>query len=84
MADDLGYNHRDYRGTRGAIRDADPDTGTTPAPSTTVRDNGVTVDQAKETERKPDADEGVKAYGPPLSTGANDKQRRNQSTDDSQ
>ena len=93
MSDDKkspGSKFRDYRGTRGQIDDAD-----NPSPkevkaavNTLRRSNAVTVEQAMRTERKAEADEGTRAFGPPLSTPAPsaelDAKKANQSTDDSQ
>ena len=87
MADTPAAVRRDYRGTEGVIDDADPAPAEAPAPATTVRSSAaVTVEQVKETERTPKADEGVRAFGPPLTTGASEteRQKRNQSTDDKQ
>ena len=79
---------RDFRGTEGVLEDMDP----TPireverAAVAVRRSNAVNTAQALRTERTPEADEGVKAFGPPLLTGATDVARRtkNQTTDEGQ
>lgn len=79
---------RDYRGTEGVIEDIDP----TPVEEVerrrvaVRRSNSVNTAQALRSERTPEADEGVKAFGPPLNTGVSDtaRQTKNQTTDEGQ
>ena len=90
MADEQTYISRDYRGTKGAIEDVETGANDKPAesspPATTVRSNAVTSEQAKSTERTPEADEGTRAFGAPMGTPApsTDRQRKGQTTDESQ
>ncbi len=80
---------RDYRGTEGVLEDMDP----TPIREVEARrhaavrrSNAVTTAQALRTERTPEADEGARAFGPPLATGASDtaRQKKAQTTDEGQ
>jgi hypothetical protein len=89
MADEIEYEHRDYRGTPGAIKDAEEGKGAKPAesapPPVTTRDSGVSVSEVHRTEREPEKDEGTRSFGAPLSTPppSTERQRKGQSTDDS-
>lgn len=80
-----GSKYRDYRGVDGAVDDAVKGTkdATEKAESANApvrRSNAVTARQAMRTERKPAPDEGARAFGAPMKTGA----RERQSTDSSQ
>lgn len=86
-----GSAFRDYRGIEGAVDDAvEGKEGVSPKAgvrsSTVRRSNGVTTQNVSRTERVPEADEGTKAFGAPLSTPAPDteRKRKGQSTDESQ
>ena len=74
-----GVGYRDYRGVEGIVEDAVA--GDEPLQETveaveraTRRSNGVTTKQVMRTERKPAANEGVRAFGAPMSTGAAERQ----------
>ena len=90
MSDSPSSVFRDYRGTKGAIDDADPPSkGKSKPKSSSPTRRGTTADDAKKTKR---TENGVPTYGAPMSKpGIDDevrsrlaKRRNNQSTDSSQ
>jgi hypothetical protein len=84
MADSPATVRRDFRGTKGAVDDADPVSTKTGVKSTPVRrSNGVTTSQALKSERVAKADEGTRSFGAPLGTES-ERQKQGQSTDSNQ